>query len=246
MSPRLGRTSAFQKMTRSRSTGTNIWATPRSGLWGCSLGSSSLRSPPTCSIMFLARRTTLNGTHIISLTRLASSESHFSPRLNLGQTTSIVSDILLNGPPDCILILIEYLANAVYFKPEQRNAVIASNIGILAMIYASKVAISTYGTWAYMKYYFIPWLLVNHWFTMITYVSNSEFLSECICLTRTCMKLHHTDAELPHYRSSQWNFQRGAAATVDRDFLGWQGRFFLHDGTSRFFPLGTGSLFIYS
>ncbi|KLO06403.1 hypothetical protein SCHPADRAFT_917541 [Schizopora paradoxa] len=100
--------------------------------------------------------------------------------------------------------------NAVYFKPEQRNGVIASNIGILAMIYASKVAISTYGTWSYMKYYFIPWLLVNHWFTMITY-------------------LHHTDAELPHYRSSQWNFQRGAAATVDRDFLGWQGRFFLHD-----------------
>ena len=41
--------------------------------------------------------------------------------------------------------------------------------------------------------------------------------------------LHHTDPELPHYRQPQWNFQRGAAATVDRDFLGWMGRFFLHD-----------------
>lgn len=41
--------------------------------------------------------------------------------------------------------------------------------------------------------------------------------------------LHHTDIELPHYRNGQWNFQRGAAATVDRNFLGWQGRFFLHD-----------------
>lgn len=41
--------------------------------------------------------------------------------------------------------------------------------------------------------------------------------------------LHHTDPELPHYRSAQWNFQRGAAATVDRDFLGWMGRFFFHD-----------------
>lgn len=41
--------------------------------------------------------------------------------------------------------------------------------------------------------------------------------------------LHHTDMELPHYRNGQWNFQRGAAATVDRNFLGWQGRFFLHD-----------------
>ena len=41
--------------------------------------------------------------------------------------------------------------------------------------------------------------------------------------------LHHTDLELPHYRAGQWNFQRGAAATIDRSFLGWQGRFFLHD-----------------
>jgi hypothetical protein len=41
--------------------------------------------------------------------------------------------------------------------------------------------------------------------------------------------LHHTDPVLPHYRGKAWNFQRGAAATVDRPFLGWQGRFFLHD-----------------
>jgi omega-6 fatty acid desaturase (delta-12 desaturase) len=41
--------------------------------------------------------------------------------------------------------------------------------------------------------------------------------------------LHHTDPTLPHYREKEWNFQRGAAATVDRNFLGWQGRFFLHD-----------------
>lgn len=41
--------------------------------------------------------------------------------------------------------------------------------------------------------------------------------------------LHHTDPVMPHYRGKEWNFQRGAAATVDRPFLGWQGRFFLHD-----------------
>ncbi|KAF5352282.1 hypothetical protein D9758_011973 [Tetrapyrgos nigripes] len=33
----------------------------------------------------------------------------------------------------------------------------------------------------------------------------------------------------PHYRQAEWNYQRGAAATVDRPFLGWMGRFFLHD-----------------
>ena len=41
--------------------------------------------------------------------------------------------------------------------------------------------------------------------------------------------LHHTAPDLPHYRGKAWNFQRGAAATIDRNFLGWQGRFFLHD-----------------
>jgi hypothetical protein len=35
--------------------------------------------------------------------------------------------------------------------------------------------------------------------------------------------------KLPHYRRKEWSFQRGAVCTVDRpNFLGWQGRFFLH------------------
>ncbi|KAJ7478542.1 hypothetical protein FB451DRAFT_1453193 [Mycena latifolia] len=33
---------------------------------------------------------------------------------------------------------------------------------------------------------------------------------------------------IPHFRTKEWNFQRGAAATVDRSFLGWQGNVFLH------------------
>jgi len=41
--------------------------------------------------------------------------------------------------------------------------------------------------------------------------------------------LHHTDPVAPHYRDNVWNYQRGAAATIDRPVLGWQGRFFLHD-----------------
>jgi fatty acid desaturase len=61
-----------------------------------------------------------------------------------------------------------------------------------------------------LNYYVIPWAFLNHWLVMITY-------------------LHHTDPSLPHYRQGSWNFTRGAAATMDRDFLGWIGRFFLHD-----------------
>ncbi|KZT74047.1 hypothetical protein DAEQUDRAFT_682821 [Daedalea quercina L-15889] len=99
---------------------------------------------------------------------------------------------------------------SVLFTRRQRDAVILSNIGIASMVWAVTEATRMWGASEVIKYYGIPWLLVTHWFIMITY-------------------LHHTDIELPHYRNGQWNFQRGAAATVDRNFLGWQGRFFLHD-----------------
>ncbi|THH06484.1 hypothetical protein EW145_g4062 [Phellinidium pouzarii] len=100
--------------------------------------------------------------------------------------------------------------NAIMFNPSQRNAVIASDIGMLAMVALTVRASQIYGFSEVVKYYLLPWLCVSHWFIMITY-------------------LHHTSADLPHYREGKWNFQRGAAATTDRDFLGWQGRFFLHD-----------------
>ncbi|KAF9035181.1 fatty acid desaturase-domain-containing protein [Panaeolus papilionaceus] len=100
--------------------------------------------------------------------------------------------------------------NSILFTKAQRNAVIMSNIGIAFMVWGVCYSSSIWGLGEVIKYYLFPWLEVSHWFIMITY-------------------LHHTDPKLPHYRGKEWNFQRGAAATVDRNFLGWQGRFFLHD-----------------
>lgn len=39
--------------------------------------------------------------------------------------------------------------------------------------------------------------------------------------------LQHTDPTLPHYDAESWNFARGAAATIDREF-GFIGRNILH------------------
>ncbi|KAF8220193.1 hypothetical protein L208DRAFT_1382738 [Tricholoma matsutake] len=100
--------------------------------------------------------------------------------------------------------------NSILFTKAQRGAVIMSNIGIAAMVWGVAHSSAIWGAGEVFKYYGLPWLCVSHWFIMITY-------------------LHHTDPTLPHYRGKEWNFQRGAAATVDRNFLGWQGRFFLHD-----------------
>ncbi|KAF7798233.1 hypothetical protein EIP86_009450, partial [Pleurotus ostreatoroseus] len=100
--------------------------------------------------------------------------------------------------------------NSILFTPGQAHLVMTSNLGLLSVGYCLWLASGRWGAVEVLKYYGIPWLLVTHWFVMITY-------------------LHHTDRILPHYRGRTWNFQRGAAATVDRNFLGWQGRFFLHD-----------------
>ncbi|KAF8512653.1 fatty acid desaturase-domain-containing protein [Hysterangium stoloniferum] len=91
-----------------------------------------------------------------------------------------------------------------------RNAVILSDIGIVIMICLVMYTSSVFGTLNVIKYYGVPALAVTHWIAMLTF-------------------LHHTDPKVPHFRERTWNYQRGAAATVDRAFLGWQGRFFLHD-----------------
>ncbi|KAK0233209.1 fatty acid desaturase-domain-containing protein [Armillaria fumosa] len=92
------------------------------------------------------------------------------------------------------------------FKPEQRNAIIVSDIGLVAMVLLLTYA----GPGFFFKHYLIPYLLTNHWIVMFTY-------------------LHHSDPTIPHYRKAEWSFLRGAAATVDRPLLGWMGRFFFHN-----------------
>jgi len=47
--------------------------------------------------------------------------------------------------------------------------------------------------------YFIPYLIVNFWLVLITY-------------------LQHTDLNLPHYTDGEWDWLRGALATIDRDY----------------------------
>ncbi|OSX62627.1 hypothetical protein POSPLADRAFT_1140701 [Postia placenta MAD-698-R-SB12] len=103
-----------------------------------------------------------------------------------------------------------YNPNSALFYKHQYYNIVVSDLGILVMTIIVFHAGETWGAAKVMKLYGAPWLLVTHWFIMITY-------------------LHHTDINIPHYRDGQWNFQRGAASTIDRDFLGWQGRFFLHD-----------------
>ncbi|OCH88036.1 hypothetical protein OBBRIDRAFT_813845 [Obba rivulosa] len=100
-------------------------------------------------------------------------------------------------------LLFNVSANSILFSLSQRDAVIASNCSIISMVCIVWLSSMTWGGGAVLKYYGIPFIIITY--------------------------LHHTDPKLPHYRNAKWNFQRDAAATVDRDFLGWMGHFFLHD-----------------
>ncbi|EGN92175.1 hypothetical protein SERLA73DRAFT_191523 [Serpula lacrymans var. lacrymans S7.3] len=96
------------------------------------------------------------------------------------------------------------------FKPHERRGIIASNFGLSVMSAVLSYYISNVGISTFIKFYFVPYLFANHWIVMLTY-------------------LHHSDPTIPHYRTKEWSFLRGAAATVDRPLLGYLGRFFLHN-----------------
>ena len=87
------------------------------------------------------------------------------------------------------------------YRPSEGGAIVESDIGLVAVAaFFSGMVYSGYFTWTQIGlWYFIPYLWVNFWLVSITY-------------------LQHTDIRLPHYNPENWNFVRGALATVDRDF----------------------------
>ncbi|KAI8612552.1 delta-12 fatty acid desaturase [Chytriomyces sp. MP71] len=85
------------------------------------------------------------------------------------------------------------------FSPEQGNQVILSDIGVAITLGVLGYLGNQFGFTAVLKYYIVPYLWVNHWLVMITF-------------------LQHTDVRLPHYRGPEWSFLKGALCTIDRDF----------------------------
>ncbi|CAD6581482.1 MAG: Oleate hydroxylase fah12 [Alectoria sarmentosa] len=94
------------------------------------------------------------------------------------------------------------------YEAKDSKLILASDLG-LAFVVGILFWIGKNFGWANLAvWYFIPYLWVNHWLVAITY-------------------LQHTDPSLPHYEDAAWNFTRGAAATVDREF-GFIGRTLMH------------------
>ncbi|KNC96242.1 uncharacterized protein SPPG_08396 [Spizellomyces punctatus DAOM BR117] len=100
--------------------------------------------------------------------------------------------------------------DAPIFEPKQWFAVVLSDVGMFIMLGLLVIAGQLWGAAAVFKYYVIPYLNVNAWLVLITF-------------------LQHTDPKIPHYREGEWNFLLGAISTVDRDY-GILNHFFHHIG----------------
>ncbi|KAG9236473.1 putative Delta(12) fatty acid desaturase [Amylocarpus encephaloides] len=94
------------------------------------------------------------------------------------------------------------------YEAKDGKLILLSDLGIAITATVLYQLCQTFGFTNMFVWYFIPYLWVNHWLVAITY-------------------LQHTDPTLPHYSGASWNYVRGAAATIDREF-GFVGRTLLH------------------
>lgn len=86
------------------------------------------------------------------------------------------------------------------FAPHHYGQIIMSDIGIALWLGAVGTWIYSRGFAEVFRLYLVPYLWVNHWLVLITF-------------------LQHTDPLLPHYRAPEFTFARGALATLDRNLL---------------------------
>ncbi|KAL2072545.1 hypothetical protein VTL71DRAFT_11888 [Oculimacula yallundae] len=94
------------------------------------------------------------------------------------------------------------------YEAKDAKLILLSDVGIAITVTVLVMLSKTYGFSNMAVWYFAPYLWVNHWLVAITF-------------------LQHTDPTLPHYTGETWNYVRGAAATIDREF-GFIGRTLLH------------------
>ncbi|QRV77288.1 Fatty acid desaturase [Ceratobasidium sp. AG-Ba] len=97
-----------------------------------------------------------------------------------------------------------FMPGGVLFAPHQQNQILLSDFGVFIWLATLFFWSMKRGFFEMFTIYFVPYLWVNHWLILITF-------------------LQHTDPVLPHYRASAFTFTRGALSTLDRSLLGGEG-----------------------
>jgi len=88
----------------------------------------------------------------------------------------------------------------IFSTDRQRREVAISDLSLLVAIFGFyKTAVYLGGFWSLVYVYGIPLLITNLFLVLITF-------------------LQHTDLAVPHYTASEWDWLRGALATIDRNY----------------------------
>ncbi|CAA9963662.1 hypothetical protein CFE70_007693 [Pyrenophora teres f. teres 0-1] len=101
-----------------------------------------------------------------------------------------------------------FFPSSPLYEKRDEHLILLSDLGLAIVIGFLTWVGKNWGFNNVFVWYIIPYLWVNHWLVMITF-------------------LQHTDPALPHYDADTWTYTRGAAATIDREF-GFIGRTLLH------------------
>ncbi|KAI0479447.1 delta-12 fatty acid desaturas-like protein [Xylariaceae sp. FL0804] len=91
-----------------------------------------------------------------------------------------------------------FLPSSSLFRASEYWNIVLSDVGLFSMISCLYILGHHFGSETVVWAYVLPWLWVNHWIVMITF-------------------LHHTSPSLPKFTEDSWTYLRGALATVDRD-----------------------------
>ncbi len=85
------------------------------------------------------------------------------------------------------------------FPDSFRRVMLVSNLGVLAMLLALGFASLQFSLARVLCVYALPYLVINAWLVGYTW-------------------LQHTDTDIPHFSSREWNWAKGALQTVDRPY----------------------------
>jgi len=92
-----------------------------------------------------------------------------------------------------------FRSDSALFSLRNKFDVIISDVVLIAWIATLVYLCTVFSIGDMIFFYFIPYLNVNFWLVLITF-------------------LQHSDVYLPHYRGNEWNWLRGALCTVDRSY----------------------------
>ncbi|KAF9012143.1 delta-12 fatty acid desaturase [Hymenopellis radicata] len=122
-----------------------------------------------------------------------------------------------------------FLPSSPLFRPDERWDIIKSDLGLLVMGILLSQFTTSFGVAALLKFYIIPYFvryfLVPAKAVLTILRPAVQSLAYHVHVPPACRSYRSI------YRRSEWTFVRGALSTVDRPFLGWIGRFFLHNAS---------------